>query len=88
MGEHMSWVTSWKQWRRAQSINGFGMKSLATRYYGLFSIVVFGVVDTAAEGFCNDEIHPSEVGFDVLATRFNDTVRAALPARKRHAVTG
>lgn len=42
----------------------------------------------AAEGFWNDEIHPSEAGFDVLATRFNDTVRAALPARKRHAVTG
>ena len=42
----------------------------------------------AAEGFWNDEIHPSEAGFDALATRFNDAVRAALPARKRHAVTG
>ena len=39
-----------------------------------------------AEGFWNDEIHPSETGFDALATRFNDAVRSALPARKRHAV--
>lgn len=64
------------------------LKPLARRYDGLFSIVDFGVVDTAAAGFWNDEIHPSEAGFDVLATRFNDAVRAALPARKRPAVTG
>lgn len=64
------------------------LKPLARDYNGLFSIVDFGDVDTSATGFWNDEIHPSEAGFDMLATRFNDALRAALPARKRHAVTG
>lgn len=62
------------------------LKPLARRYDGLFSIVDFDGVEPMAEGFWNDEIHPSEAGFDALATRFNDAVRTALPARKRHAV--
>ena len=45
-----------------------------------------GVVEAKVESFWYDEIHPTEVGFAVLATRFNQVVRAALPATKRAAV--
>lgn len=61
---------------------------LAKAYKGFFGIADFSGVDTSVEGFWNDEIHPGEQGFDTLATRFNLAVRDALPARKRHAVTG
>lgn len=57
------------------------------RYRGFFRVVDFTGVDTAAPGFWNDEIHPSESGFDAMAVPFNAAVREALPARKRHAVS-
>lgn len=64
------------------------LKPLEARYKGLFGIADFGAVDTTVDGFWNDEIHPGEAGFKALSEGFNDAVRDALPARKRHAVTG
>lgn len=53
----------------------------------LFSFADFSDVTEADEpGFWYDEIHPTEAGFGVLATRYNDAIRAALPAAKRAAV--
>lgn len=44
------------------------------------------VAEAQVESFWYDEIHPTEAGFAVLATRFNQAVKAALPAAKRAAV--
>ena len=52
-----------------------------------FSFADFSQVpDTQAESFWYDEIHPTEEGFGVLAARFNQSIRAALPASKRASV--
>lgn len=55
--------------------------------HGQFSFANFNqVADTQAESFWYDEIHPTEVGFGVLAARLNQTIKAALPEAKRAAV--
>jgi len=62
--------------------------SAPNRYGGLFSYADFtSVPETATEAFWNDEIHPKEAGFAVLARTFNQELRARLPAAKRAAVT-
>jgi hypothetical protein len=53
----------------------------------LFSYADFSnVAEVDEPGFWYDEIHPTEAGFGVLASRYNDAIRAALPAAKRAAV--
>lgn len=61
---------------------------LSRTYGGLFSLADFRGIDTGTPGFWNDEIHPGEQGFATLSGRFNAAVRDALPAHKRHAVSG
>ena len=72
-------------------VEGFRDRVLApsrTQYDGLFSFADFTALDeTAGSGFWYDEIHPTAEGFAMLATGFNAMLRAALPARKREAVT-
>ena len=63
------------------------LKPLAVRYDGLFSYVDFAQADTTFPGFWNDEIHPGEVGFEVLSRVLNKEIRNVLPAGKRGAVT-
>jgi hypothetical protein len=53
----------------------------------LFSFADFSnVAEVDEAGFWYDEIHPTEAGFGVLSSRYNDAIRAALPAAKRAAV--
>ena len=52
-----------------------------------FTHADFSLVDDCdAEDFWYDEIHPTEAGFGVLAAKYNETLREALPAAKRGAV--
>ena len=46
-----------------------------------------GMVIGRLEDFWNDEIHPGEDGFGRLASPFNRTLRAVLPAAKQAAVS-
>lgn len=53
----------------------------------LFSFADFsGIAGVGDDAFWYDEIHPTEAGFATLAARYNDVIRAALPAAKRAAV--
>ena len=61
---------------------------LAEKYDGLFGVVDFTGVQGVKEGvFWNDEIHPSEAGFALLASSFNTTLRSVLPKAKQAAVS-
>lgn len=51
-----------------------------------FSFADFSKIDTTADLFWYDEIHPNEDGFGVLASRFNKAIKAALPTAKRAVV--
>lgn len=60
---------------------------LQEKYPGLFRVADFSAVQGIdSEAFWNDEIHPNEAGFDLLASSFNDALRNALPEAKRAAV--
>jgi hypothetical protein len=66
------------------------LKPLATpsQFGGLFSYADFSSVPEAGtDAFWNDEIHPNEAGFSVLARTFNHKLRAQLPGPKRAAIT-
>jgi lysophospholipase L1-like esterase len=57
------------------------------QYGSFFSVVDFSDVEQAqAATFWNDEIHPTEEGFAVLAERLNASIKSLLPAHKRDAV--
>ena len=65
------------------------MQPLASpeQYGSFFSVADFSDVEQAqAASFWNDEIHPTEEGFAVLAEHFNASIRSLLPAHKRNAV--
>ena len=49
-------------------------------------VAATAVPDMARAASWYDEIHPTGDGFAALATVFNATIRAALPAAKRAAV--
>jgi hypothetical protein len=60
---------------------------LQKKYQGFFSVVDYASVQgIGSKGFWNDEIHPTEHGFDLLASPFNAEIRRVLPASKRAAV--
>jgi hypothetical protein len=60
---------------------------LEQAYGGLFSFADFtGVPEAATEAFWNDEIHPTQEGFEILARQFNRQVRSVLPAAKQGAI--
>ncbi|GAB3355867.1 hypothetical protein [Lysobacter tyrosinilyticus] len=69
-------------------IQGFaGVLARVKATHPAFSYADFsGVAEARAESFWHDEIHPTEAGFAVLATHFNQAVKAALPVAKRAAV--
>lgn len=79
-----------RRFARLLLVDGFRDRVLAPSrrdFPRLFSYADFSTVAGIDEpGFWYDEIHPTEAGFAVLATRFNDAIRAALPAAKRAAV--
>lgn len=59
----------------------------AEQYGDFFSVADFSDVDQAqAASFWNDEIHPTEEGFAVLAERYNASIKALLPPQKRGAI--
>jgi len=61
---------------------------LQRSHAGLFSFADFTAVPEAAtEAFWNDEIHPTQDGFAILATQFNRQIRSVLPAGKQAAVS-
>lgn len=72
-------------------VDGFRDRVLAPSkadFPRLFSYADFSAVAEADDpAFWYDEIHPTEAGFGVLATRYNAMIRAALPTAKRAAVT-
>lgn len=77
-----------KAFARRMLVDGFRdrvLARLAHDHAGLFSVVDYGPAPTAP-GFWNDEIHPTEAGFDTLAVSFNTALRGLLPAAKRAAV--
>ena len=60
---------------------------LAKQYKGFFSVVDYSTAKGIGNpGFWNDEIHPSETGFDSLAMPFNQALKTILPAAKQGAV--
>lgn len=71
-------------------LDGFrdsAMQPLMQAYPQLFSYADFSAVPAMAQAASwYDEIHPTGDGFAALASVFNDTIRAALPAAKRAAV--
>ena len=61
---------------------------LRQTYAGLFSFADFtGTPEAATEAFWNDEIHPTQDGFEVLAKQLNRQIRSVLPAAKQGAIT-
>src|SRR5690606_19786393 len=63
------------------------LKPLTKQYGDFFSFADFTGVDAAAsESFWNDEIHPTEAGFEAIAPTLNAVIREALPAHKQQAV--
>jgi hypothetical protein len=61
---------------------------LRQAHAGLFSFADFtGTPEAATDAFWNDEIHPTQDGFAVLARQFNRQIRSVLPAAKQGAVT-
>lgn len=81
-----------RDFARRLLVDGFRDQVLApsrANFAGLFTYADFsGIPDTASSDFWYDEIHPTEAGFEVLATGFNPMLRAALPAARRAAVRG
>lgn len=69
-------------------VEGFaGVLARVRAAHPRFSFADFSNVAEAEDtSFWHDEIHPTEEGFAVLATRFNQRLKAALPAIKRAAV--
>jgi len=60
---------------------------LAKQYKGFFSVVDYSTAKGIGNpGFWNDEIHPSETGFDSLAMPFNQALKTILPAAKQGAL--
>lgn len=60
---------------------------LQQSHAGLFSFADFTATpEVATEAFWNDEIHPTQEGFAVLAKQFNRQIRSVLPAAKQAAV--
>ena len=64
------------------------LANLQQQYRGFFHVADFsGVQELRREDFWNDDIHPGEDGFGRLASPFNRTLRAVLPAAKQAAVS-
>jgi hypothetical protein len=63
------------------------LKPMTSDFAGLFSHADFsGVADVVTVPFWNDEIHPTETGFEALAPVLNTKIRDALPGGKKAAV--
>ena len=57
------------------------------QYGEFFSVADFSqLAEARSPGFWNDEIHPTEEGFGVLAEHFNAAIRSLLPPEKQDAV--
>lgn len=64
------------------------LAALAHDYKGFFNYADFTDEPSAAtDAFWNDEIHPTEQGFEAIAPALNAEIRKALPAAKRAAVS-
>jgi len=83
--------TEGKAFARLMLVEGFHnsvLLALEQKYPGLFSVVDYSsVTATHGSAFWNDEIHPTERGFDLLASPFNQAIKAALPSPKQGAVS-
>lgn len=64
------------------------LKRLSQKHAGFFDYVDYSSAQGMGKAdFWNDEIHPSEAGFERLAIPFNQALRAILPSSKRTAVS-
>ena len=61
---------------------------LQEKYHGLFRVVDYSSAQGMSDlDFWNDEIHPTERGFEILASPFNAAIRSILPESKQVAVS-
>lgn len=64
------------------------LKPLKAKYPGLFTYADLSLIPALDNpSLWYDEIHPTEQGFALCVPALNDTIRSALPAAKRSAVT-